>query len=103
MKEKIEQIKARIEKNFLDNGYEATYYLNSPEAFGSQYVTHRKGDKSIRLVWDGKDPYISLDTRLNDNNRDSASWKNLVTIFVKQETDLAEVETDLLQTLAQNL
>src|SRR6266536_2381638 len=43
------------------------------QAFGSRYAHYRRGDENVRLIWDGKEEWLVLEGR----HEDERAWKEL--------------------------
>jgi len=64
--------------------YEIAYHYYS---FGSWYVSFEKENNKIRLVWDGKDQWLKLQTK-SAKTRDKNGWKDLWILKDKNVNDL---------------
>lgn len=62
-----------LDRELANRGFEATEEVFHPQAFGSRYSTYKRGNTFIRLIWDGKDDCLVLETR----DEPEPVWKDL--------------------------
>ena len=52
------------------------------QAFGSRWAHYSRGDESVRLIWDGKEEWLLIENR----NENEQAWKELCIERVGRET-----------------
>jgi len=68
----------QIEPVLSSRGFRLTSEHFEPESFGSAYAEYRKDDFWLRLIWDGKDGWLSIDVaRTKGHYPGHADWKDL--------------------------
>ena len=52
------------------------------QAFGSRWAHYNRGDENVRLIWDGKEEWLRIENR----NENEQAWKELWVERVGRET-----------------
>jgi hypothetical protein len=73
--EEIDQDFAGLKFALVDDVYDE-------QAFGSRYAHYRRGNQNLRLVWDGKEEWLLLENR----NQNEKAWKELCIKRIGRET-----------------
>lgn len=58
-----------LNRAFLERGY-CIEYEQKPESFGSWYRDYVRGDRRLRLIWDGRDRWFVL--------QGGTTWRDLI-------------------------
>ena len=66
-----------LQQFLQSHGYETTGLAGDPQAFGSRWMTLRRGSRNVRLVCDGKDEWLILQTAMATPEPLPESWRDV--------------------------
>lgn len=71
--------KTTLYKAINDAQYSVEEFAASPQVFGSWHVVFNRGNQSFRIVYDGRDSFLSLERKVTLND-----WQDIT--YVVSET-----------------
>jgi hypothetical protein len=82
----------QLDSVFLKVGFERDYERFDWSSFGSIYACYRQkhGPIQLRIVWDGRDSYLSVDRSVDGERFEAIAWTEL-----RRDSESSQQETKL--------
>jgi hypothetical protein len=94
------ELRDKIELLLIQQHFELLEELRSPRFFGSWYKIWANANQEIRLLWDGMEHWLILQSRLSQEQQsDEDNWEDVIEQGISEDEDMRLIEEQFIQRL----